>query len=307
MTFKERMVAVERGPRQGKWQVFGPMPGFGRRGRRSIGCVVTCVALSLIYLPTLAAAQDRFEIQVYDSQTAPPMALGLEVHINYDAKGATQGTDDGELPTDRVSRYTLEPHLGLADWCELGGYFQTALRPEGRFDYAGVKLRFKARLLRPVANLIGLAVNTEISAIPRAYEASRFGSEVRPIADLRYRRLYVSFNPILSIDFAGPLAGHPQFQPATKLSLDVIKGLALGVEHYAGLGPIDGLLSASRQTHFVYAALDWTSSLFDLNLAGGRGFGQADPWVVKAIVGVHWEPQDAAHPSLAARTRHVSR
>src|SRR5262245_1231402 len=261
----------------------------------------------VICLPGTAAAQDRFEIQVYDSQTAPPMGMGLELHINYDAKGATRPSDDGELPTDRVSRYTLEPHLGLTEWCELGAYFQTALRPEGRFDYAGVKLRFKARLLRRLANLIGLAVNTEISAIPRAYEASRFGSEVRPIADLRYGLLYVSFNPILSIDFAGPLAGHPQLEPATKLSMDVVEGLALGVEHYAGLGPIDGLLPLSEQTHFLYAAIDWTHSMVELNLGVGRGFAQADPWMMKAIVSLQWEPRGNPHPAVAGRPVRASR
>ncbi len=282
---------------------------------QAIGRFLLGAAVGLSLVPFAARAQDRFEIQVYDSQTAPPLGVGLEVHVNYDARGATETTEGGELPTHRVSHYTLEPHLGLADCCEVGGYFQTAFRPEGRFDYAGVKLRFKVRLPRRIANLIGFALNTEISAVPRSYEANRYGSELRPIADLRYGRLYASINPILSIDFAGSLAGRPQFQPATKISWDVLEGLGLGLEHYAGLGPIDGLLSPEQQSHFLFGAVDWTGSLFDFNLAAGRGFGQAEPWVAKVIFSIHWDrardarsiqghlgSQQAADPqALAAR------
>jgi len=36
----------------------------------------------------VAAAQDAFEIQVYDSETAAPADVGLEAHLNYVAVGA---------------------------------------------------------------------------------------------------------------------------------------------------------------------------------------------------------------------------
>ena len=103
----------------------------------------------------VAAAQDAFEIQVYDSETAPPRDFGLEVHLNYVASA------------DPIAHFTLEPHVGLAPWCEAGAYFQTALSPDGTFDYAGVKLRFKARVPHKVAHgLLGLALNGELLAAP---------------------------------------------------------------------------------------------------------------------------------------------
>src|SRR6266568_4397187 len=67
-----------------------------------------------------ARAQDRFEIQVYDAQTAPPGGFGLETHLNH----VFADVDETHL--------TFEPHLGVAPWLEVGGYFQTAVRAEDR-------------------------------------------------------------------------------------------------------------------------------------------------------------------------------
>jgi hypothetical protein len=239
-------------------------------------------------LPLAALAQDRFEIQVYDSKIAPLFAPRLELHLNYRRSGTQPVSTEGELPTDQVAHYTLEPQIGLADWCEVGGYFQTALRPEGTFDFAGVKLRFKARVVPELWGVIGLALNTELSAVPRAYESNRWGSELRPIIDARLGPLYLSLNPILSIDFAGALAGRPQLQPAAKASIDFFRSIALGAEYYAGLGPIDALFAAPEQTHLIFGAIDWSSSVLDLNVGVGHGFGSAERWVTKVIVGLQW-------------------
>jgi len=243
-----------------------------------------------VLLPLGSFAQDKFEIQVYDSHIDPILVPRVELHLNYSPSGLRETSPDGELPTNHVAHYTLEPQTGLTDWCEVGGYFQTALRPEGTFDFAGVKLRFKARVPEQLWNIVGLALNTEVSYVPQGYEAQRWGSELRPIVDLRLGRFYAAINPILSIDWAGPQAGIPQLEPAAKVSVDLFAGLALGSEYYAGLGPIDGLLPARDQTHALYAALDWASSFLDLNLGVGYGgLGAGERWVAKAIVGVQWE------------------
>src|SRR5215472_6217053 len=262
-------------------------PSDAMKHPRAAGAAFSVIAL---LFPLASFAQDKFEIQVYDSQIDPILVPKVELHMNYFPSGLRESSADGELPTHHVARYTLEPQTGLTDWCEVGGYFQTALRPEGTFDFAGVKLRFKARVPEQLWNIVGLALNTEISYVPRGYEAQRWGSELRPIIDLRLGRFYASVNPILSIDWIGPEAGIPQLEPAAKVSVDLFSGLALGSEYYAGLGPIDGLLPARDQTHALYAALDWASSFLDLNLGVGYGgLGAGERWVAKAIVGVQWE------------------
>ena len=235
-------------------------------------------------------AQDRFEIQVYDSQTAPPLSPGMEVHTNYSAQGTLQQTSEGERPTNHVARITFEPHLGLNAFSELGSYFQTALQPSGAYDFAGVKLRFKMRYLHKLWDLVGLAANFEISWVPPGYEANKWGSEIRPIADIHWRRLYASINPIFSIDFKGKDAGLPQLQPAAKIGVDTFPGLQIGAEYYAGLGPITAPLPGTEQSHTLFGAIDFTSSYIDLNFGVGYGFAAADRWVVKSILGIHPKP-----------------
>jgi hypothetical protein len=247
----------------------------------------------LALLPAgLARAQDRFEIQVYDSETAPKGGTGIEMHVNFVASGTQTVAPDGELPTNHVTHVTFEPHLGLASWCELGGYFQTAISPDGSISYAGFKLRYKIRVPHRLAHqLIGLAMNFELSWVPSTYEANVYGSEVRPILDLKWRRLYFAINPILSIDLGGALAGQPQLQPAAKFTVSIVPMLAMGVEYYAAFGPINQPFGLAEQSHRLLGVLDITHKLtekmnFELNIGAGYTFGAGDPWVAKMIVGI---------------------
>lgn len=225
-----------------------------------------------------ARAQDRFEIQVYDSTIAPPLGYGMETHVNHVFADVAE------------THVTFEPHLGVSSWLELGGYFQTAVRADGTFDYAGVKLRAKLRLPGAWDGHIGLAVNTEISAVPERYEENVWGSEVRPIIDLTLGRFYASLNPIVTMTLRGDLAGHPALEPAAKVAVVLGSGVAVGVEAYAAVGPVDDL--GSEDFFRVLAAVDWTSPWVDLNFGVGPAWGTADDWVGKLIIGVH--PPEAA-------------
>ena len=236
-------------------------------------------------LARVAAAQDAFEIQVYDSEIADPGDVGVEVHLNYVAVGEGAMSSSGELPSDHVTHLTLEPHVGLARWCEAGAYFQTALRPDGSFDYAGVKLRLKTRVPRKLARgLVGLALNFEISAVPRTYEATGLGGELRPIVDVAWKRLYASVNPILGFDFFGGDAGHPQLEPAATVLISVMEGWAMGVEYYGALGPIDHPLPASEEVHRLFVVTTLSHKWFGIHVGGGYGFAAGDKWIAKAIL-----------------------
>jgi hypothetical protein len=236
---------------------------------RALAIVVVVAAYA-----NVARAQDPFEIQVYDAETAPPGETGLEVHLNYFAVGEREGSAEGELPTDRVTHLTFEPHVGLARWCEAGAYFQTALRPDGAFDYAGVKLRFKMRLPRRLREVVGLALNVELDAIPRAYEAAGLGGEVRPIVDVEWRRLYLSVNPIVALDFRGESAGIPKFEPAATVLVRVLEGWQLGVEYYASVPDVNRLFVVTTMVR------KW----FGMHIGAGYGVTGGEKWIVKSIL-----------------------
>src|SRR5712671_4742235 len=231
-----------------------------------------------------ARAQDPFEIQVYDVSTAPPLTPGVEIHLNGVLHGSEQPTPSGELPTQHVTHLTLEPHLGLTNWMEAGAYLQSALRPDGTYDYAGAKLRLKARLTEPAFGWLGLALNGELSWLPVAYEAARRGGELRPILETRQGRLGLWLNPIISFELTGPF--HPELEPCAKAAWSVTEALSLGAEYYAALGPIDALLPLREQVHRGFGVIDLATRWLDLNLGIGGGSGP-DSFIVKAIVAVH--------------------
>jgi hypothetical protein len=241
-------------------------------------------ALLLLLCAAAASAQDPFEIQVYDASTAPPLTPGIEVHLNGFVNGSTEPSAAGELPTRRVAHATLEPHLGLTDWLEVGAYLQSALRPEGTYDYAGAKLRMKGRLPEPLFGWLRVALNGELSFIPAAYEAARQGGELRPILETRQGRLGLWLNPIVSFELTGGF--HPELEPCAKAAWSVTDALSLGAEYYAALGPIDAVLPVREQVHRGFGVLDLATRWLDLNFGVGAGSG-SDSFIIKAIVGVH--------------------
>lgn len=249
------------------------------------------VALPLVLHASVAGAQDIFEIQVYDANVARPLRPGIETHLNYTATRETSPNGEGELATDNVARITFEPHLGLTRWAEVGMYFITAARPEGRFDFVGVKLRLKVRWpTRLLGGTLGLALNQEVGFVSPEYEAARVAWEIRPIVDFQYGWFYASFNPIVGVDLGGRNAGSVEAEPGLKLSASVLPWLAVGPEYYAGLGPLFAFSSLSEQRHWLLGAVDISGQnraiSWDVNVALGHGLVGPDEWILKAIVGI---------------------
>jgi hypothetical protein len=238
--------------------------------------------LLAVALARPARAQDAFEIQVYDSETARPGESGLETHANVNAIGVRETSAEGALPTHLVTHLTFEPHIGLCRFCEAGAYFQTAIRPDGRFDYAGVKLRFKVRTPRLARGHVGLALNVEWSSVPREYEPARMAFELRPIADVRWRRLYASVNPIVGFSVFGAGAGVPDFDPAATVLVNVAGPVELGAEYYGAIGSGP----ASEQVHRLFGVASVVFARWGLQVGAGYGFVAGERVIVKAIVSV---------------------
>ncbi|MFZ5442810.1 MAG: hypothetical protein ACOZQL_22580 [Myxococcota bacterium] len=264
---------------------------------------IAAVGLLLAAVP--ARAGDIFEIQVYDSETADPLQVGAEVHFNHFAVG---GPADGtERQTDKTTHLTLEPHIGIASWCEAGAYFVSAFRPDGTFDFVGLKARFKMRVPWRFGGVLGLALNQELSSSRTDYEAEQFGWEIRPVIDADWRYAYVSLNPILDVPLGGVGAGVPGLEPSLKGFLKPLPWLGVGAEYYADFGPLTQLGQVANHTHRVFAALDlewkWGRQDFELNLAVGYGLQGADKWIAKLIFAIDVEPAPPPPPTpvLAAR------
>jgi hypothetical protein len=228
-------------------------------------------------------AQDAFEIQVYDADTAPAGEIGLETHLNSVLTGRRTTSAEGEAPTHRVFHATLEPHLGVTDFFEVGMYLQSAVRPGFGYDWAGFKLRAKVRAPSPAFGWLKLALNGELSFVPKRFEAAGTGGELRPIAEGAFGPLTLGVNPIVAFTFDNGV--HADLEPSARALFRVAPWLSAGAEYYSALGPIDGLLPASEQVHRVFGVVELYSGHFDINFGIGGGTGD-DSFLAKAILTV---------------------
>jgi hypothetical protein len=228
-------------------------------------------------------AQDPFEIQVYDAETAPPGEVGVETHLNWVVTGRRTTLPDGEAPTHRVFHATLEPHLGVTDFLEVGMYLQSAIRPGFGYDWAGFKLRAKVRAPGRAFGWLSLALNGELSFIPKRFEASGNGGELRPIAEGAFGPLTLGVNPNIGFTFDNGV--HADLEPCARALLRIAPWLSAGAEYYSSLGPIDALLPASQQVHRVFGVVELYSGHLDVNFGIGGGTGD-ESFLAKAILTV---------------------
>jgi hypothetical protein len=259
------------------------------RAPRHLALVGAAAAVACLTAARPAAALDPFEIQVYDATVDPPRTAAIELHVNGVISGV-ESAPPPELPPNHQTHLTAEPSLGILPWWEIGAYLQTAIRPDGDFDFAGVKMRTKFVRSPAPDRPFGLGINLEISRLPETYDRNRWGAEVRPIATARAAagRLYFSVNPILDWNLAGPDAsGRPSFEPAAT-ALFVVEGLAsVGLEYYADLGPVGRWAPVSEQEHYLYEVVNllrW--SRWEVNVGIGEGLTAASNSLVgKMILG----------------------
>ena len=252
------------------------------RALPSLAIQATTVLAAL--LPARAArALDPFEIQVYDGTADAAGAAGVEAHVNGVVDGL-RAAPPPEVPPNHTVHFTLEPSYGVRAYWELGAYLQTALRPDGSYDFAGVKLRSKLVTPSGWRPSLRLGINTEVSYLPARYEADRWGGELRPIVAWENHRFLFAFNPILDISLTG---GIPSFEPAAMAVMKIRDELSLGLEYYAGFGPLDAPAALHDQQQILYQVVNLLAVRgLEVNLGVGEGLTPASNGLtVKAIVG----------------------
>jgi hypothetical protein len=249
------------------------------------------LALGPLVAARSAFAVDPFEIQVYDGTANAPGVPGIEFHASRVFSGMTT-SEPPELPLNHQTHLTLEPSLGLAPFWELGGYFQTALRADGTFDYAGIKLRSKF-VTPPSWDLhFRLGANLELSILPERYDRDRWGGEMRLIVAWESERWILGLNSILGFAWASRTVDlGPTLEPAAMAKVKIANTVAIGLEYYADLGPMFEPTALKDELHYVYEVVDVLAMpKVELNVGVGQGLaGARDAFVGKLILGYAWE------------------
>lgn len=278
------------------------MPRSAPKRRRLAPVVAASLALGV---SGSARAADPFEIQVYDGTANDPGVVGAELHVNHWATGR-RVAEAPELPLHGQTHLTLEPSFGVLPWWEIGAYFQGAVRADGALDYAGTKLRSKFVTPPGFHPRVRLGLNVELSYVPERYEADRWGSELRPIVAYDDGAWLFAANPNLTQSFGAGAKEGPAFEPALKASR-AIGPLAVGIEYYAGFGPLASPLPWAEQEHTLFEVVDLLSvDRLELDVGLGEGLTHESAGLVaKVIVGWSFEPAKTdgdASPKAGSRS-----
>ena len=243
------------------------------------------LAFILLAAPAGAIAQTD-EIQVYDAVIAEPGIFNLEVHTNYTPVGRKTPDFPGAIIADHSVNGAWEWAYGVTDWFEQGLYLPVwTPASEGRgFSVDGFKIR--ELFVRPHAadHTFFYGVNFEFSVNHDWWEPRRFTSEVRPIIGLHLHPVDLIFNPIVDTRYTGGFGGL-EFVPATRVAYNINDKWAVAAEEYSDFGPLRHFLPISDQFQEVWAVLDHSSKIVNIETGVGVGVtGGADKWTFKLML-----------------------
>lgn len=232
------------------------------------------------------------EIQVYTDDINAPGKAGLELHLNSTLQGRAAPDYPEEITPQHGIRLTPEFSYGLTRSFEAGLYLPMQRTSEGAYDFAGAKVRLKWLPLQPEEKAGGYfaGANLEISRLQSRFEEHHWSSELRTIFGYRDPHWLLAANPVFEWTLAGPdRAVRPDFDLQLKAAHEVAKGISLGPEYYAGLGPLFRSPHFGGQDHTLFAACDVDRGSWVFNFGVGRGVSHAaDRWTVKFIFEVPW-------------------
>ena len=270
------------------WSVLFRMRGAPRPSARSACNWISVLLLAIACtLPTVAfGLQD--EIQVYDDEINEKGEYSLEIHFNTTPDGLTTRSYPGQVINAGNTRLTPELAIGLGHDLEAGLYVNTVFN-SGQWNYAGYKLRMK---WLPILEKYGYdffgGVNIELSNTLYQYEQSRYGVEARFILGKHIDEWLIALNPILAWPLSQPYAdGNPNFSLSARVSREVTKELALGVEYYSNVGVLNQPINyqSTGQMGFLMAYWDGKPIAFQAGI--GRGLSESsDNWTFKAIFSI---------------------
>jgi hypothetical protein len=248
------------------------------------------------YLPFLfrccaapLAAQDPFEIHIYEYEPMPLGAYSLEAHLNFDPQGT--GTRDGTLlPSHNQTHLTLEPTFGLAEPFAVGFMFLNAWEPGNSPQFAGWRVlpHFYAPEDWHLPFRLGFV--SEFSFQNTRYEENSRRVELRPILDREFKRWQVVFNPVFERALHGPGTQHGwNFEPAGLLRWKR-EPFSPSIEYYGEVESITARPHAQPETHQIFLGGDWEPRpRFSINMGVGLDLTTRGPGVVlKSRFEWHW-------------------
>jgi len=241
-----------------------------------------------VFLPSLSVlAQNNYEIQVYPSETVAAGKTMVELHSNYTVNGQRE-TVNGVLPDYHAFHETLEITQGITPWFETGFYVFTSIQPEGGWEWVGDHIRPRVRVPEDWHWPVGLSLSTEVGYQQPQFSEDTWTWEIRLIMDKQWGPWYFSVNTAFEKAIQGANSANGwDFALSVKISYDLTKLIAIGVEYYGDLGEIGQFPPGNQQQQQLFPTIDLNFSP-DWEFNFGVGFGltsKTDGLIVKLILG----------------------
>jgi hypothetical protein len=226
------------------------------------------------------AAQDPFEIHIYEYEPMSWRQYSLEVHLNFEPQG-TSLRDGTLLPTHDQTHLTFEPTIGLSKNFAVGFMFLNAWEPGNTPQYAGWRVlpHFYAPETWHLPFRFGFV--SEFSFQNTRYEENSRRVELRPILDREFQRWQIVFNPVFERALHGPGTEHGwNFEPAALLRWKRPK-FSPSLEYYGEVESITARPHAQPEVHQLFAGGDLAvAEGFSTNLGIGFDLTGRGPGVV---------------------------
>jgi hypothetical protein len=256
------------------------------------------VPILLVLVAACAAfAQDNYEIQVYPGDTVEPGDTMLEFHTNFTVQG-NKTSDDGTIPTNHALHETIEITHGWTPWFETGFYIFTSAQNGHGWKYVGSHIRPRVAAPASWHLPVGLSLSTEFGWQRREFSVDTWTLELRPIIDKKLGPWYLAFNPTVGKSIVGVNSNKGfDFSPNVKISYDLTKKVAAGIEYYGSLGTIGNFDPLAEQEQQIFPAIDLNvSPNWEINFGAGWSLTQnTDRLIVKTIIGYRFQNLPFSH------------
>jgi hypothetical protein len=226
------------------------------------------------------AAQDPFEIHIYEYEPLSRGQYSLEAHLNLNAEGV-RNPEGTLLPTARQTHLTLEPTIGLSPGFAVGFMFLHAWEPGYAPQFAGWRVLPHFYAPESWHLPVRLGFVAEFSLQNTRYEENSRRMELRPIIDKEREHWQIVFNPVFERALHGPGTSHGwNFEPALLLRWKR-KHFSPSLEYYGGIESIDVAPRGQPEVHQLFCGGDWDARPgFKVNLGAGFDLGDRGPGIV---------------------------
>ena len=239
---------------------------------------------AILLTASTVSARAVDEIQVYNAEIAKVGQWTFQLHNNYAFIGRKEPDFPGGLIPNHALQGTGEWAWGITDWWEMGFYTPYAVDQELTPYSNAAKIRQLFVIPNAAEREFFYGVNFEFSYAMPQFSETRWNMEIRPIVGWRKGDYEFIINPIVDLGFGQN--GGAEFVPAARFARNLGENLAVGVEYYTDLGPLQRWLPFNEQQHNVYAVVDFKIGRFDVNAGVGYGLTPgSDRLMAKMIIG----------------------